>query len=89
MITFGKQEALNRAQEQRALINSNLSTPFFTITEPGIDLDDEHVASLSIEDIKHITSLQYEISPEEIKAVPEQYILFAINTICSTATTLE
>ena len=33
-ITFGKQEALNRAEEQRASIESDLSAPSFTIPNP-------------------------------------------------------
>ena len=45
---------------------------FLIIPYPYIDLVEEHVPSLSIEDIKHIPSLQYEISPKEIEAIPEK-----------------
>ena len=38
MITFGKQEALKRAEEHRALIESDLSAPFLAIPYPDIDL---------------------------------------------------
>ena len=82
---------LPAADRDREFIELDLTAPSFTVPSPDYDADDdddvEHIASLSIEDIRHLTSLRTQLSAEEIASVSTKGINLAIHAMKSNDTT--
>ena len=56
-ITFGVQDSIFKADETRALFDLELTSSSFLIPDPDLDVNEEHIPSLSFDDISHITAL--------------------------------
>ena len=66
-ITLAAPWKLPAADRDHELIELDLTAPSFTVPSPDYDVDDddvEHIASLSIKDIRHLTSLRTQLSAE-------------------------
>ena len=91
-ITLAAHQKLPAADPDRELIEFDLTAPSFTVPSPDYDAGNdyvEHIASLSIEDICHLTSLRTHLLVEEITSVSTKEINFAIHAIKFNDTTPE
>ena len=91
-ITLAAPRQLPAADRDRKLNELDLTALSFTVPSPDYDEDDddvEHIASLSIEDICHLTSLRTQLSTEEIASVSTEEINLAIHAIKPNDTTPE
>ena len=91
-ITLAAPQKLPAADRDRELIELDLTEPSFTVPAPDYDADDDdvkHIASLSIEDICHLTSLRTQLLAEKIASVSTEEINLAIHAIKLNDTTPE
>ena len=59
-ITFGKQKQLTSKEFSQALLDLELEPPSPATPSPEVDLDEDHIPSISIDDIRHITALRFD-----------------------------
>lgn len=89
-ITFGKQKSYTAKQYNQALIDLELEAPSYNTPSPDVDLDEDHIPSISIDDLRHITAiLNDDISYDDLLSIPISELEIAINAIKSTKTTPE
>ena len=89
-ITFGKQNAYTTKEYNRALIDLELEAPSYNTPSPDVDLEEDHIPSISIDDLRRITAiLNDDISYDDLLSIPILELEIAIDTITSTKTTPE
>ena len=89
-ITFGKQRRYTAKEFDQALVDLGLEVPPPTTPSPDVDLDEDHIPSLSLDDIRHITALLYDdITYDDLATIPSETLELAVNAIRSTKTTPE
>ena len=93
MVLFLLQSLLDTANPSKkkdirsTMVDLELSAPSFKIPSPNVDLDEDHVASISFEDLRHIAALQHDIPVETFTDIDPAVLEIAVNPICSTSTT--
>ena len=87
-ITFGKQNAYTAQELDQTLIDLDLAVHPPSTSSPDVDLDEDHLPSLSLDDVRHITALLYDdITYKDLLDIPLSTLELAVNAIRSSDTT--
>ena len=61
-ITFGSQDSFTSKEYDQALIHLDLEVPPPSTPSPDVDLDEDHIPSLSLDNVRHITAVLFDDS---------------------------